>query len=191
MSSPTLTLKLLTPNELESFKILLGGSEFGGCFCAVWASHDETWADRCRDPMQPNFAITEQRVLKGEAVGFLVYRGNELVGWTGSGPKVRFPFLQKKLGSRLSPQAAGAWAIGCIALKKEARGAGLAEKVVGAIIQYARNQGASSIESYPTRPWDEARSFRGSEKLYLRLGFKEVTKETDDASEILVMRFSY
>ena len=44
------------------------------------------------------------------------------------------------------------------------------------------------MEAYPTRPWDEPRSFRGSEATYRALGFEVVGSEKDGASEILLMR---
>jgi|JI6StandDraft_1071083.scaffolds.fasta_scaffold632965_1 hypothetical protein len=43
---------------------------------------------------QPNCLITKKRVEAGHHVGFLVYDGDLLVGWTGSGPKTDFPFLK-------------------------------------------------------------------------------------------------
>ena len=38
-----LNLQSLTVEKLDLFKELLGSSEFGGCFCAVWTSHDDDW----------------------------------------------------------------------------------------------------------------------------------------------------
>lgn len=84
----------LTPldvSNLELFETLLGGPEFGGCFCAVWTSFDQTWTKRCKDPAKPNFSITQQDVFKGRKAGFFVHSGNDLIGWTGAGPKTEFP----------------------------------------------------------------------------------------------------
>ncbi len=182
-------LEKLCAANLAIFKDLLGRTEFGGCFCAVWTSHDETWGERCADPSHPNFKITESRVRAGHEVGYLVFLGSDLIGWTGSGPKSHFPLLEKKLGSRLSPSGDGVWAIGCIALKEGFRGRGFSDRIVEAVIGEARKSGGKVIEAYPTRPWDESRSFRGSEAVYLRIGFKEICKEPDGGSEIILMQY--
>jgi hypothetical protein len=68
-----LTLNPLTEVNFETFASLLGGCEFGGCYCAVWTSHDDTWSDRCSDVNRPNLGITRARVKAGDHVGFLAY----------------------------------------------------------------------------------------------------------------------
>lgn len=95
-------LEALTVDKLDTFRTLLGSSDFGGCFCAVWTSYGDDWVQRCKDKSQPNFFITKKNVEDGRHAGYLVYDGPDLVGWTGSGPKTEFPWLKTKLGSRLS-----------------------------------------------------------------------------------------
>jgi ribosomal protein S18 acetylase RimI-like enzyme len=186
--TPGLFLKALQPADLETFRTLLGGPDFGGCFCAVWTAFDETWLDRCRDPAQPNFELTRRDVLAGRQAGFLIYGDEDLIGWTGSGPKTDFPILKQRLGSRLSTFQADVWAIGCIALKADYRGRGLATAVVEAVVEQARTAGATIIEAYPTDPWDEPRSYRGALELYRRLGFQIVAREPDGSSDIALLQ---
>lgn len=185
-----LTLESLKPEALGIFKNLLGSSEFGGCFCAVWTSHGDDWVARCQDQSQPNFFVTKKNVEEGRHVGYLVYQGVELVGWTGSGPKTDFPFLKTKLASRLSEFTRDIWSVGCLAIKEPFRGKGLADAIVNAVIDEAKAHGGKALEAYPTRPFHEPRVFRGTEKLYRRLGFIEVGAEKDDEYEILLMRFA-
>lgn len=182
-----LRLESLQSPALPAFRSLLGSSDFGGCFCAVWTSHDEAWVKRCGDPAQPNYFVTEARVKAGGHCGYLVYEDAELVGWTGSGPKPSFPFLARKLASRLSPSIDTTWSIGCLAIKSEWRGKGLAERIVHAVLDEAARSGAKTIEAYPVRPTDEARVFRGSYKMYERCGFAIKEMEKDEDSEILLM----
>lgn len=122
-----LTLEALTPDKLNVFRDLLGSSEFGGCFCAVWTSYGDDWVERCHDKSQPNFYITKRNVEAGQHTGFLVYQKNDLIGWTGSGPKTSFPFLKTKLGSRLSEFSSKTWSVGCLAVKAAYRGKGMAD----------------------------------------------------------------
>ncbi len=182
------SLTALTIETLPQFRNLLGSKEFGGCFCAVWRSHGEDWESRCRDLSQPNFFITEKSIRDGCHVGYLVYEDQKLIGWTVSGPKTAFPFLKTKLGSRLSEFTDTAWSVGCIALSESARGENLSEHIVNAVIKEAKVHHAKSLEAYPSRPWDEPRSYRGSHKLYERMGFTEIASEKDGPTDIVLMR---
>lgn len=181
-------LKALTSDSLKDFRSLLGSNEFGGCFCAVWTSHGDDWEKRCKDKTQPNFFITKSDLEKGRHVGFLVYSGNDLIGWTGSGPKTSFPFLKAKLGSRISPYSTDTWSVGCLAVKKKYRGNGVSDFIVNAIIDEARANGAASVEAYPVRPFHEPRIFRGTHQLYVRLGFQECGSEKDGEHEVVLMQ---
>lgn len=184
----TLRLDPLGPGNLGAFEDLLGGPEFGGCFCAVWTAHGPDWVARCADPARPNLAVTRRRVVDREHVGFLVHDDGVLVAWTGAGPKAGFPLLASKLGSRLSPSPPDVWAIGCVAVRETHRGTGLSDRIVAAVVDRARAAGAAAVEAYPTRPWDEPRGYRGSHRMYERLGFREVGAERDGATEILLVR---
>ncbi len=181
-------LEPLGPANLDAFANLLGGDDFGGCFCAVWTAHGDDWVARCRDPARPNLDVTRQRIAAGEHVGFLVRDAGVLVAWTGAGPKTGFPFLATRLGARRSPMTDDVWCIGCLAVTEARRGTGLAERIVQAVVHRARDAGARALEAYPVRPWDEPRSYRGHHRTYERLGFAEVAAEPDGESEILLVR---
>lgn len=182
-------LVALDVDGLPAFAALLGRPDFGGCFCAVWTAFRDgsDWQRRCADGARPNLEETRSRVERGEHVGFLVRRGGALVGWTGAGRKSSFPALATRLGARLTPATDDVWSIGCIALPAEQRGQGLAADVVRAVIALARSDGGRAVEAYPTRPWDEPRSYRGAESTYRRLGFVETGAESDGSSEILLL----
>lgn len=186
----TVRLEALKTSKLDSFRGLLGSSEFGGCFCAVWSSYDDNWVARCKDKSQPNFEITKRNVEAGRHTGYLVYRGLDLVGWTGSGPKTSFPFLQTKLASRLSAFSDDIWSVGCLAVRSAFRGQGLADAIVTAVINEARALGAKMIEAYPVRPFHEPHVFRGTLGLYERMGFSEISFERDGEHEIVLMSLS-
>jgi len=183
-----LRLVALTPETLAEFGELLGSQEFGGCFCAVWTAFGEDWSARCADPARPNLETTSDRVHQGHHVGYLVYQGQELVAWTGAGPKLGFPLLETKLGSRLSPMSSETWSLSCVAIAASARGRGLSEEVVEAVIAEARGAGAKSLEAYPTDPWDEPRSYRGAASTYARLGFEVLGRDPEGEGAILLMR---
>lgn len=172
---------------LPEFRALHLSSGFGGCFCAVWTSFDETWIARCEEGGHRNFEITKARVENGEHVGYLLFAGSEAIGWTGSGPKTSYPLLATKLGSRTTPCAPDVWALGCLAVRADWRGKGIADRIVDLVVQAARENGARVIEAYPVHPWDEDRSYRGSVGLFERHGFVTVGSERDGEHEIRVM----
>ncbi len=183
-------LRPLSLDNLEVFRSLLGSTDFGGCFCAVWTSYGDDWEKRCTDSSQPNFFITAKDLERGRHIGFLVYSGSQLVGWTGSGPKTSFPLLKSKLGSRLSSFSKDIWSIGCLAVPSEFRGRQLSEKIISAILNEARLQGAKTVEAYPVRPFHEPRMYRGNCELFKRLGFVETRYEKDGDFEILLLEYS-
>lgn len=185
---PVLQLEPLRLGNVGQFEDLLGGDEFGGCFCAVWTAHGADWVARCSDPARPNLEVTRRRVAAGEHVGFVVSEDDAVVAWTGSGPKTRFPLLASKLGSRLSPLSPDVWSIGCVAVRARSRGVALPEQIVRAVADLAGAAGAKAVEAYPTRPWDEPRSYRGSHRMYERLGFREIGAERDGTTEVLLVR---
>ncbi|MCA8920431.1 MAG: GNAT family N-acetyltransferase [Planctomycetes bacterium] len=184
----SLSLLPLTAARLQAFRALLGGPDFGGCFCAVWTAHGPDWAARCGDPAQPNYAEAARRVAAGEHLGYLVEDDGQLVAWCGAGPKPGFPLLASKLASRLSPMDPAVWSVGCLALSSAWRGAGRSARVLEAVIERARASGAEALEAYPTLPWDEPRSYRGAHSTYARLGFAIVGREAEGEGEVLLMR---
>ncbi len=187
-SAGVISLAALSEEGAARFGAFLGRDCFGGCFCAVWTAHGEDWVKRCEDPDRPNLNETLRRLRAGEHVGYFASEGGEVVAWTGSGPKTSFPLLATKLGSRLSPMTSSVWSVGCIAIAAEHRGRGLSARVAQAVVDEARARGAKAIEAYPTRPWDEGRSYRGAQSTYEKLGLQVVEADPDGDSEILLMR---
>ena len=182
-----ITLRPLEPSGLPAFVALHDRPCFGGCYCAVWTAIGPDWSARCA-ARTPNRQEIVDRIERGEHVGFLVERAGVVVGWTGSGPRAGFPRLHERKGARIAPAAPTDWIVGCLAFVPEVRGQGLADAVLDELIAIAWAAGATCIDAFPVRPWDEPRSYRGSVGLYLRHGFVQIAEEPDEASAILVLR---
>ncbi|HBL17964.1 MAG: hypothetical protein A2X36_06605 [Elusimicrobia bacterium GWA2_69_24] len=174
-----LKLNRLDPRRFADFERILSGKEFGGCFCAVWTSHDAGWEDRCRNHPEENLAHTRSRVAAGDHVGYLAYREADgaVVGWTAAGPKTAFPLLKQLPGSRLGPCDESVWAIGCLAVPFEHRGRGYARDMVKLLIEEARLAGAKTLEAYPAEPESEEDSYRAGRGMLEALGFVVVDRE--------------
>lgn len=93
----------------------------------------------------------------------------------------------ERLGARLTPFIPETWVLGCIGFETESDSDDRIAKVVSALIQEARNQGAKRLEANPTLPWDADRAYRGSYEMYKKLGFEIHGRECDGSSEILLM----
>lgn len=180
------TLVPLTTDRLSDFATVLGDPAFGGCFCAVWGHFGEDWTARCGRADRPNLKATVEDVEQGRKAGYLLEVAGEVVGWLGAGPRTEFPDMSRRLAARRG--RADAWVVGCVAVLPAARGKNVAEHAVRALVDLALTNGASVVEAFPVRPWDQHRAYRGSERMYERLGFTEVLTESDDVSEILLMR---
>ncbi len=181
-------LEPLTTKNFELFESLFSGKDSGGCYCAVWRSFDDTWVSRCNSADKQNLEITRKNVEQGLHIGYLVFEKEELIGWTGSGPKTEFPILETKLGSRLTPFSPSIWSIGCFSIKQAFRGKSKSTQVVKSLIEAAKINEAEYIEAYPTDPWDEPRSYRGSLRLFEKMGFVRFGDEADENSKIVCMR---
>jgi GNAT superfamily N-acetyltransferase len=174
---------------MGDFERLLGGKEFGGCFCAVWTSHDETWEDRCQNRKSENLELTRSRVRRREHVGYLVSRelDGAIVGWTGSGPKTGFTRLKAWPGTRMGPQDDSVWVVGCLAIGFAYRGLGYSQQIVELLEAEAKAAGAAALEAYPADPVDDADAWRGSRKLFESVGFKVEGEETVGGKKFLRM----
>lgn len=184
---PPLHLVALVPDRFADFVALLGGEEFGGCFCAVWTHHDEDWPARCADASRPNAARTLRDLRGGRSAGFLVHAAGEVAAWVGAGPKRDFPFFTTRLAARCSGRGPDQWVLGCLAVAARWRGQGLHEAITRAVVAEARRAGAAWLEACPTDPWDEPRRYRGALSTYRRLGFREVAREKDGETAIVLV----
>lgn len=182
----SIALQALDPAGLDAFLDLHDRACFGGCYCAVWTAFGPDWGARCT-ARTPNRDHVVAAVEAGEHRGYLV-RHDSWTGWVGAGPRRCFPGVERRAGARLYPAGPDDWILGCLALPPEARGTGAAHAVVEAVISEANAAGARSIHAFPVRPWDEPRSYRGSERLYTAHGFVVVGTEDVGGSVVVVLR---
>jgi GNAT superfamily N-acetyltransferase len=71
------------------------------------------------------------------------------------------------------------WSIVCFFVVKGARGLGLAERMLGAAVEYARSCGARLLEAYPVdtdERGDPDDMFFGTKSMFDRAGFREVAR---------------
>jgi GNAT superfamily N-acetyltransferase len=85
--------------------------------------------------------------------GLVALDGEKAVGWCGVEPRTRLGHVTaSQLVKAASPHPAsdtGVWAVYCILVPPQSRGAGVASRLLDAAIEHAREHGAHAIEGYP------------------------------------------
>ncbi len=120
----------------------------GGCWCMAWRLPLGEWERRRGDSNRRAF----QRLVKsGRATGVLAFEGGRAVGWCSAGPRADFEALERKR-SLATDWDERTWSVTCFFLAKEARGRGIAKRLLDGAVALARARGATRIEGYPVVP---------------------------------------
>ena len=118
------------------------------------------------------------RVGSGPAPGLLALRGSEPVGWCAVGPRTGYSRLARSRMFR-APVDPGAWSIVCFYFLAGSRRSGRMERLIAAAVEFARANGATSIEAYPVvvppgERTDAASGYHGFLGPFERQGFRRV-----------------
>jgi GNAT superfamily N-acetyltransferase len=164
-------------------ELFAGNSDPRWCWCQFWRKPGADWtnttADENRDDLR---ALVDG---DGPAPGLVALEDGKAVGWVGLGPREGFPRLAR---SRTLPQLPGddVWVVNCFVVARAARGRGLAGRLLEAAVDYARANGARTIEGYPVRT-DGARIaaasvYTGTAGMFDRAGFEVAAESTSKSS---------
>lgn len=119
-------------------------------------------------------ALVEQ----GTVPGLIGYVDGVPVAWVSLGPRDGYPKLRRSPVMRPVDERP-VWSIVCFFVDRDARGRGLAERMLRAAVDYARSRGARLLEAYPVdaiEPRDPDSMFFGAMSMYDRAGFREVAR---------------
>jgi GNAT superfamily N-acetyltransferase len=119
-------------------------------------------------------ALVEQ----GTVPGLIGYVDGVPVAWVSLGPRDGYPKLRRSPVMRPVDERP-VWSIVCFFVDRDARGRGLAERMLRAAVDYARSRGARLLEAYPVdaiEPRDPDSMFFGATSMYDRAGFREVAR---------------
>lgn len=159
--------------ELEADFWALHSAEHGcgWCYCSAWWISDwQGWADRSD---KQNRAVREELLTRGEHDGYLLYRGDQPVGWCQVGPRDRLIKLCNQFGHSPDPDT---WAITCFLIHPDFRRRGFARSLLQGILRDLPARGARRVEAYPRRSPDPHPGdiWNGPEALFLEMGFIEI-----------------
>jgi ribosomal protein S18 acetylase RimI-like enzyme len=178
-----LSIERLTPKRFADLAALFEqGGDPKWCWCQYYRVRGLDWSNS-------NPADNRAR-LKGmagdePAPGLVAYRGGEAVGWVSLGPRPGYDRLAH--AKVLAPvDDRPVWSIVCFVVGRRSRRAGVAAALLDAAIAYARQQGATTLEAYPTDTGGDRRAaaslFHGSLSMFRRAGFKVVARRQFNAA---------
>lgn len=144
----------------------------GWCCCTAWWT--ETWDGWGERTEAENRALRESLFDRGEWDGYLLYAGDEPVGWCQAGPRDRLAKLVAQFGRPPDP---GAWAVTCFVVAPPFRRRGAARALLRGVLRDLAERGAARVEAFP-RPGaaEPGEMWTGPEALYLEAGFTPIAR---------------
>ncbi|MFL5755329.1 MAG: GNAT family N-acetyltransferase [Chloroflexota bacterium] len=177
-----LDIRPLTADLWDSFAGWFGSrdasSDSRWCWCAYWRKRGLSWSNSTADdnrsvlrdlvPASPDASL---------APGLVALRGERPVGWVSLGPRESFDRLEHaQLLARVDDKPV--WSIVCFVVARSERGRGIATALLKAAVEYARDQGATLVESYPVDAAEgripAASAYTGAATMFERAGFEVV-----------------
>ena len=129
----------------------------------------------------------------GKPVGLLAYHVETPVGWCGLGPRESFKRLERsRYFKRVDDKPV--WSIVCFFINSKYRHRGVASALINSAIEYASEQGAPALESYPILEWGpkvtRSSAYTGTVEMFQKAGFRkvEVTKARSGGQPRVIMR---
>src|SRR5438477_558290 len=139
----------LTVDRWQDLETLFGPrGACGGCWCMWWKLKRSEFV---QGKGEANRKALKKRVAGGEIPGLIAYAGGQPVGWCAFAPRDQYPTLER---SRvLKPvDEKPVWSVTCFFVARPFRGKGIVKRLLGAAVDYAREQGAAILEGYPVEP---------------------------------------
>jgi GNAT superfamily N-acetyltransferase len=172
-----LTFLPVTAERWADFETLFGEhGAYAGCWCMWWRSTRREFEERKNEG---NRAAMHGIVTSGEVPGILAYIGERPVGWCSVAPREQYGALERsRVLKRLDDQPV--WSIVCFYVAPDWRHQGVAEALLRAAVEYARERGGRIVEAYPTQPREKplpaVSSYMGTPAMFERAGFVEYAR---------------
>ena len=173
----------LTPDRLDDLAIVFdqpGDPKW--CWCA---SFRITQNVKSRPPSD-NRAVLEAAARR-RPPGLVAYADGRPVGWVSLGPREEYVKLaNQRVFAPVDDRPV--WSIVCFVVARADRGQGIARKLLGAAIDFARAEGATTLEAYPADPGGKrmhiADAYKGTLSMFERAGFEVVARRRWSATTV-------
>lgn len=170
---------LLTPERWADFQQLFGPrGACAGCWCMYWRLPGAVFQAQKGDD---NRLAMQAMVHTGDTPGILAYVEDQAVGWCSIAPREAFPTLARsRILQPVDDQPV--WSIVCFFVARKYRRQGVSQGLISAAVDYARQNGATIVEAYPTEPEKalvpDVFIFTGLASVFRKAGFMEVARRS-------------
>ncbi len=171
--------------------VLDGGAE-KGCWCQAWRGLDSKALAGGKSRPQ----LLREQMDRDPPPGYIAYLAGVAVGWVGVAIRTETPRL---VNSRTLPAIDDrpVWSIGCFRIRPGYRRRGVAEALLAAVIEAAREAGAPGVEAYPIDPEgrrvEVGAGFVGIASMFDRAGFRRaaITDATSGRLPRILVRLDF
>jgi GNAT superfamily N-acetyltransferase len=167
----------LTPDRWNHLAALFEeGGDPKWCWCQFYRERGLNWSNSTPGANRERLASLTR---DGPPPGLVAYREGRAVGWVSLAPREAFDRLTN--AKVLAPvDDKPVWSIVCFAVSRKARKQGVATALLDGAIAWAKAQGATILEAYPSDTKGEkvtaANLFHGSLSMFEAAGFEVVAK---------------
>lgn len=185
--SHLLKFKALTVENWNDFEDLFGEKgACGGCWCMAWRLKASIFN---KQKGIENKNSMRAIVDSGDVPGIICYDNLTPIGWCSISPREKYIRLA---GSKIlkSIDDKPVWSISCFFVAKPYRMNGISTRLIKAAVEYAKENGTSIIEGYPTDMQGQTLPgpfiWTGTLSAFIDAGFVEVVRRSKKRP---VMRF--
>jgi GNAT superfamily N-acetyltransferase len=162
----------VTPDRWPDLRAFFApNGAYSNCWCAWFRVRAKDY-----DNGPGNRRVLRRLTLDGAVPGLLAYDAKDPVGWVSIAPREQFERLTRsRVIGPLDPAEPGVWSLVCFWIAALHRRTGVGTALLDGAVDYARSQGAATIEAYPVDTAGERRPgaelFTGTVVMFRRAGF--------------------
>lgn len=162
-------------------ELFAAGGDPKWCWCQFFRVRGLDWSN---SSAEANRERLRGQMEAGPPPGLVAIRGSQAVGWVGLAPRADYERLSH--AKVLAPvDDRPVWSIVCFVVARTERGGGIASALLEAAVGWAREQGATILEAYPSdtggRRIPSANAYQGTLGMFERAGFAVVARRRHNA----------
>ena len=177
MAHGTLDIRPLTADTWPDLAALFEeGGDPKWCWCQFYRVRGLDWSNSSADGNRERLATLTR---DGPPPGLVGYQDRRAVGWVSVAPRPAYDRLtHAKLLAPVDDKPV--WSIVCFVVSRSARGRGVARALLDGAIAWAKREGATILEAYPSdvqgRKVPAANLYHGSLSMFADAGFDVVAE---------------
>lgn len=152
--------------------------EWADCYCLEshlsQEENEEIWEER-----QSRRAKAQELIEQGIMQGYLIYDGDNIIGWCNTGDKKSFlPVMNDPEHQTVDLNRTKVKIIYCIEIAPDYRGKGIAHRIIERVCEDAKKEGYTFVEAYPFLDMDFKYQYHGPVRLYESHGFSRIADKS-------------